>query len=426
MPTSIVGCQGVETVVSSKEMIRLNRVCGERPRIFVASLFLMVFVVCGSPALAQQDQCENGIVRMPFGVNGAVTICSAIDAQVPKLSQQLGTISKALENQQAQLNELTRLIQNLNAVSKDLGLKRQTELLQNVSARLNSAQNLGADRLESRVSSLSDEFAQLQKEMLTVFSNQTTAPKANAAVQGELGDAIARLDFETAHDQLKDIQAQLKKIGSQVGEVSGRTKDIQNTVVAIQKEQEEQVKQQDAQRLEYQKEVEESQRHSEKLLRGLTDEQMADPDLFVQVTLLAGADTEGRWQIRATIQSRLELMLATSAAVYPTPEGGKYLKDPKLQILFHKEGQKPWIVNFVNLYEPVPGARIRHGDVFLNAVGDDAIVCFSAIDPRTSQRRLWKKAFPIRVSVDRYQVYHAIFDASAEASLTPDNGSPCR
>jgi len=45
--------------------------------------------------------------------------------------------------------------------------------------------------------------------------------------------------------------------------VSDRTKDIQNTVGAIQKEQEQQVKQQGAQRLEYQKGLEESQRHSE-------------------------------------------------------------------------------------------------------------------------------------------------------------------
>ena len=119
---------------------------------------------------------------------------------------------KAIHHRPALVRVQMCIRDSLNAVSKDLGLKRQTELLQNVSARLNSAQNLGADRLESRVSSLSDEFAQLQKEMLTVFSNQTTAPKANAAVQGELGDAIARLDFETAHDQLKDIQAQLKKL----------------------------------------------------------------------------------------------------------------------------------------------------------------------------------------------------------------------
>ena len=406
----------------------MRRVYRERTQISVASLFLIVFVVCGSPALAQQGECENGIVRMPFGVNGTVTLCPAINAQVPKLSQQIGTIGKALENQQAKLDELTRLIQNLNSVSKDIGLKRQTELLQNISARLSSAQSLGADHLESRVSSLSEEFDQLQKEMSTVLSNESTAPKANAAVQGELGDAIARLDFETAHDQLKDIQAQLKKIGSQVGEVSNRTKDIQNTVGAIQKEQEQQVKQQEAQRLEYQKELEESQRHSEKFVKALTDEQMANPDLFVRIMLLTaksstvpGDVTQGRWQIAAMLLNPLQ-----------SYQVGKGLKDPKLQILFHKKGQQPWVVDFD---EPALLEVSRVSNVFQNAIGDDAVVCFSAIDPRTSQRRIWKKPFTISVRVfpqnvlnGRQQAYtaSAVFDPSAPASLTPDDGSPCQ
>ncbi len=75
------------------------------------ALTMMVFVVAAQSGMVQADSrgCEEGIIRLPDR-NGTIEICSAVAAQVPKLSRQLTDAVKTMGDQQKQIAELTRLV----------------------------------------------------------------------------------------------------------------------------------------------------------------------------------------------------------------------------------------------------------------------------------------------------------------------------
>ena len=203
--------------------------------------FLAACLVLPAAVWAQQNNCENGIVRLPTGVNGQITLCPAISAQSPALDKQLADLQKAVAGQQSEMKELLRLVRTVNTVSQNLGTARQTELLQNIYARLQTvsttAQPSPNTRLDARLDDLNTGFENVQGQMLSVLSDPAIADKATTAMQGPVGDAIARLDFTTAGDQLADIRAQLKAISTQVNEVNDRTKDIATSVDHVRAEQ---------------------------------------------------------------------------------------------------------------------------------------------------------------------------------------------
>ncbi len=192
--------------------------------------FAVILAALSFCAQAQNRQCDNGIVYLPENINATVTICSAIAAQVPALSRQLSEIQKAQGDQQNQLRELKRLVTGLNSVSQNIGLERQAVLLNNLSSRLAESQKAGNEQVLHQVSNLADGLDDLKDQLVKLLMNKATAEKTAAAVDGPVGDAIAKLDLATAHNLLADILAQLKAIRSEVGEVNQRTKDIQKTL----------------------------------------------------------------------------------------------------------------------------------------------------------------------------------------------------
>jgi archaellum component FlaC len=208
---------------------RMRVRCGlalRKLRGFAIAVGILAAVISG--AEAQQVQCEHGVIQLPFNVNGTMEICSALAAQVPGLSRQLADITKSLGAQQDQLREINRLIKGLNSVSQNIGPQRQADMLRNFSLQLAASQKAGQQQTQQDIAALADKFDGLKDELLGLLTNKATADKANAAVEGPVGDAIAKLDLTTAHDLLEDIRAQLKAIHSEVGEVNERTKEIQS------------------------------------------------------------------------------------------------------------------------------------------------------------------------------------------------------
>src|SRR6266851_9071537 len=192
--------------------------------------FAVVLAALSFCAQAQNRQCDNGIVYLPENINATVTICSAIAAQVPALSRQLSEIQKAQGDQQNQLRELKRLVTGLNSVSQNIGLERQAVLLNNLSSKLAESQKAGNEQVLRQVSNLADGLDDLKDQLVKLLMNKASAEKTAAAVDGPVGDAIAKLDLATAHNLLADILAQLKAIRSEVGEVNQRTIDIKKTL----------------------------------------------------------------------------------------------------------------------------------------------------------------------------------------------------
>jgi hypothetical protein len=176
---------------------------------------------------APPPACDSGLVQLPANINGRLTICSALAAQVPALVRQLESINTAFEGQQRQLTELSRLIRGVNSVGQNIGAERQSELLRNVFAQLQVSQRAGTAQVDRQIAALAGEFEQLRDQMLAGLTNRTSSDRVRAAFEGPLGDAIAQLDFSDAERQLAAIQSQLQTIGTQVAEVNQRAASIQ-------------------------------------------------------------------------------------------------------------------------------------------------------------------------------------------------------
>lgn len=373
------------------------------------SLLLLMLSVL---APAQTIPCDHGIIQLPLNVNGKIEICPALAAQAPALQSQLSEITKSLGAQQEELKEIRRLIKGLNSVSGNIGNQRQGELLRNLSSQLAVSQQAGQKQTQQQISTLADGFDGVKDELVEMLTNQATAEKANAAVQGSVGDAIAKLDLTSARDQLEDIRKELKAIHADVGQVkqtttetNERVKDIQQTITQAQASQQEQ----------YQQAV--AQMNKARAERESDPTRFLTVRIFVSPQLVRGARgaEPGKWQIQAIV---------TSPAHFTDS-----LLDANLEILFQASGKKPWRVSF-------PPRPVFAGSETLSQTVDDmgqqAVVCFTARDPKTQQRQRWRQSFTVEASsstpVGRsgaYQMTMQNFVAAAQPTLNPATDQPC-
>lgn len=198
------------------------------------SLFLSVLVgILPSLARAQAAGCDEGVIRLPDR-SGTVVICSAIASKIPHLAKQLTEATKLLGSQQAQLAELTRLVRGLNGVSNGIGVARQTQMLQNLSGELASAQRGGDEKTKRTVEDLSEKIDELQSRMLAALTNQSSSAATTTAIKGPVGDSIAKLEFSSAARQLGEINTRLQAIQGQISEVKNDTTVIKQDVKAVQ------------------------------------------------------------------------------------------------------------------------------------------------------------------------------------------------
>jgi hypothetical protein len=350
---------------------------------YVGIAFLILFAAAPGNAQASaaaQADCSTGIVSLPAGINGAIKICPPVAAQAPGAAGELAQILSNLSSQQAELDQLTRLLKDMNQVSGPLGAKRQAELLTNVIARLGSASTVTGAQLQQRASTLSGHFEDVASQINAAEANPTETVKTNAAIQGQMGDAMARLDFDTVTNQLSDIQ-------TTVHAVDDRTKQIQGTVDAIRQDEQAQEQQ------------------SQQRMQTMDQQNLANPMTFVMVRL----GGNGRPGQSGTIR-----------VGFGHP-GMETLTDAKMQLVFSLAGKQASPAD-VPIPPIVAGNQYLTATIQVPTLGDQVIACFSAFDPRVSQRRRWRQAF---MSSQSSPVYLA-FNADSEATLTPDSNGPCQ
>lgn len=356
-------------------------------------------LLCPVMAMAARAQsgCENGIVRLPAGINGSITICPAVAAQDPGLTRQIAELRAAMSGQQEQLAQLLRLMKDINQVSGPLGVKRQAELLANVTQRLGDAHAVTGAQLQQRANTLSGHFEDVSTQLSAAQANPSEAAQTNAAMQGSMGDAITRLDFDTVTNQLSDIQATVHSIDQ-------RTKNIEGAIDDFRAEQQK------------------NQQAGAEAAQKLQEHMLADPSQFVIVNLTAMGQLGGPGK----------LIVALGHPAQPALTGAK------MQIAFASSGQESWVVDL-----PIPHITEFNSTTMVDVqkIGDHAVVCFSAVDPRVNQRRLWRKAF-IVASQSMIAPYGGsgnpnrsafasrfstlAFQPDSEATLTPDSDAPCR
>lgn len=126
--------------------------------------------------------------------------------------------------------DMERMIRAVNSLARSFPQQRQIQLLENISTRLGQGTN--PDRL-SRLPALANDFDAAQEHVETVLSNPATAAKGAAALQGDVGEAITRLDFTTVEDKLDDINAQLKEMNGKLDTVASNTSSIKSDTTGI-------------------------------------------------------------------------------------------------------------------------------------------------------------------------------------------------
>ena len=374
-------------------MVRRVNLC----RLLLRCMFAAVCMFSGSAAvlhaLPSPPACENGIVRLPNGVNGQVTLCPAVAQQDPELPAQVAALQKAFGAQQTQMKEFARLIRDLNGVGGSLQQRQQTELLRNVLSRLGDLQTTAAIRLNDHAQGLSSELEGVAVQMGNALANPKTTTETAAALQGATGDAISRLDFKTATEQLEDISTKLNAIDNKVDAIHRETESTAKTLEAMRADQLRAAQQQEELKAK-------AKDQSERLRQAYLD----DPQYFFSLSLSAhGARTEDpAWTVHAIIGA---------------PSGK--LEKPRLEMIF-AGSKEPVQFGLTPSFDSVLGA-----DAKLASVATTATVCFSAVDPRTSQRR----RAVVNVEAEVHTVGHfasrVIYQPSSAVALRADDGEPC-
>lgn len=174
--------------------------------------------------------CDSGIVRMSNGVNGSLTVCSAIAAETPALVRQVAALGNTVKNQSDAIAELERLVRAANTLGRNLSQERQTKLLESILARLDAATGLNETHLGSHITSLADEMDNTQNQLIRALSNPATAAKTAVALQGDVGDSISRLDFTGVSNELDTISRQLTEMNGKIDKIDRTTAEINSAV----------------------------------------------------------------------------------------------------------------------------------------------------------------------------------------------------
>lgn len=356
---------------------------------------LIIFV--SIPFAAQQQDCLEGVIEGRFGSNGTIRVCPAIASQVPELQRKLTEIAKGQGETKEQLRELKRLIDGVNSVSRNIGEKRQVELLRNFSAQIGEEQSARQQQTQERIADLADKLDDLKNLLIEKLGDTSTRDRTATAVDGPVGDAIAKFDLTRAHDLLEDIRAQLNVIGGKVDESLKQGKDIKNDTAATRQLLEQ-----------AQTEMEQNQRLAAEQMKKDEAVRENDPRIFANVNIFAlkaiqpslpGIEpTRGVWQIKAIIGQI------------------QSLADPTLQIAF-RSGQNSWLMNAA--WDGSVSWQVNADEV-----GDKAVVCFAAQDSRTGNRRQWTQSYTIQ-QAERGVMTRANFVPAGEPTLAPATGAPC-
>jgi prefoldin subunit 5 len=99
---------------------------------------------------------------------------------------------------------------------------------------LTASQGGGDDKTKRAVENLSEKVEELQSQLLSALSNQSTYAATSAAIKGPIGDSIAKLELSSASRQLGEVNARLKEIQTQVGDVKNDTTAIKQDIKVVQ------------------------------------------------------------------------------------------------------------------------------------------------------------------------------------------------
>ena len=189
----------------------------------------LIMTTCSRIANGQTG-CMTGRVLLAFGANGDIKVCPEYDAKAPNLQKQLDAIEKEQADNKALLRELTRSARGVNALGRNVDASKQTELLKSFAKQLQESVQTDRVQTQNHFSELADQLDSLKDLIAENRENEQTSVQTQAALQGLLGDAIAKLDLKKAESQLNAIQAKLHVIDTHIKKTESNTEDIKQTL----------------------------------------------------------------------------------------------------------------------------------------------------------------------------------------------------
>jgi hypothetical protein len=345
----------------------------------VRPIAAMVIALAGSRASAQSG-CMQGNVFNSFGVNQEIKLCPLPGSKVPELQKQLDEIQKSLSGNEALLREIAHTARGVNALGRDVDANRQVELLRSFSRQLTGLMAGGQEKSMQQIAQLADRLDALQDSITQSKEDRKTAQQTTAALNGQLGDAVAALDFTNAQQQLDSIQAKLDKIGDD-------TREIRRTI-------EEQAAR---------------EKEAAELTRKKAEEQDKDPNMYTRAQIMPS---------RSPLDNLVRLMIF----FYSRPPLYPPFVDSAFSVAFRKGTGAAWRVDATDK-QPANGGELWRLNLKPDDLGDRATLCFVAHDKPSGRLREWTQRYKVTSANTPSAAVNFIQDGDAAMRLT--DGEPC-
>jgi len=167
---------------------------------------MLSFFIFISPGSAQQTGCENGVVQLPAGINGTLTICSATASDLEAIRIQLARLSAIASHSSDQQFEVAKFINEIHAAAQLLNDKgRETLLAQSVADLLKKEQGRSDEGMLREIENISNQIADLRERIDEKGRQANSASQTQQAIAGAVGDGIAHLDIERANQAFDAI-----------------------------------------------------------------------------------------------------------------------------------------------------------------------------------------------------------------------------
>ena len=192
----------------------------------LASLLLAATCTAHTAHAAEgSPRCETQMIfGSEPGRNGRMQLCSKLLEQVPALQAAVDRLNLlTMENAQTLLR-VERFVATLGSTSRQLSAKQIDTLADNIAQRINSSARQGDAQLAAELTRLALEFGNTQTRSQLALQQPDTAEPTRQALQGEVGDAIARLDFNTANgllDALLRIETTVVRMDKKLDVLAG-------------------------------------------------------------------------------------------------------------------------------------------------------------------------------------------------------------
>lgn len=191
--------------------MRMTRDAGGDGRALVP---LVLVAVCWSsapsaaqtPASGSSQPCESWAITAPGKSPGStLVVCSRLLTEVPTLRQEVARLNALAARDEDARRDMQRFGQTLNDMARRLKPPDVRTLADQVAARLQRSGTQGDSAMANEVDRLRVGLREMSQKLDELRARPGLLSATDAAMAGEAGQAVARLDFEAARSLLDGL-----------------------------------------------------------------------------------------------------------------------------------------------------------------------------------------------------------------------------